>query len=131
MAIEQPNIRFGGAMAIQRAAQGFVDRLAPSDRIAVAGFGIGAPATPFTSDRERIKKALQRMVGQKQIGRSIDVGHNIALVEAQAIDRGDREMLAGMFTAHGVSSLQRYFVTDTARAIVDQFLILPEGGNVN
>jgi len=93
MAIDQPNIRFGGAMAIQRAAQGFVDRLAPSDRIAVAGFGIGAPATPFTSDRERIKKALQRMVGQKQIGRSIDVGHNIALVEAQAIDRGDRQML--------------------------------------
>ena len=76
-------------MAIQ-AGSAFVDRLAPSDRVAVAGFGIGAPATPFTSDRERIKKAIQRMVGQKQAGRSIDVGHNIALVEAQAIDRGDR-----------------------------------------
>ena len=33
------------------------------------------------------------MVGQKQIGRSIDVGHNIALVEAQAIEQGDRMML--------------------------------------
>jgi len=93
MAIDQPNIRFGGAMAIQKAAQAFIDRLAPSDRVAVAGFGIGAPATPFTSDRERIKKALSRMVGQRQLGRSVDVGHNIALVEAQAIERGDRDML--------------------------------------
>jgi VWFA-related protein len=93
IAVDQPNIRFGGAMAIQRATQGFVDRLAPSDRIAVAGFGIGAPSTPFTSDRERIKQALSRMVGQKQIGRSIDVGHNIALVEAQAIEKGDRAIL--------------------------------------
>jgi VWFA-related protein len=93
MAIDQPNIRFGGAMAIQRAAQAFIDRLTPSDRVAVAGFGIGAPATPFTSDRERTKQALSRMVGQKQVGRSIDVGHSIALVEAQAIDRGDRDIL--------------------------------------
>jgi VWFA-related protein len=93
MAIDQPNIRFGGAMAIQKAAQAFIDRLEPSDRVAVAGFGIGAPATPFTSDRERLKQALSRMVGQKQIGRSIDVGHSIALVEAQAIDRGDRMVL--------------------------------------
>ena len=93
MAIDQPNIRFGGAMAIQKAAQAFIDRLTPSDRVAVAGFGIGAPATPFTSDRERIKKALSRMVGQRQLGRSVDVGHNIALVEAQAIERGDRDML--------------------------------------
>ena len=30
------------------------------------------------------------MVGQKQVGRTVDVGHNIALAEAQAIDRGDR-----------------------------------------
>src|SRR6185503_12935582 len=92
-ASDEPDIRFGGAMAIQKAAQAFIDRLTPSDRVAVAGFGIGAPATPFTADRERIKKALSRMVGQRQLGRSVDVGHNIALVEAQAIERGDRDML--------------------------------------
>jgi len=59
----------------------------------VAGFGTGAPSTPFTADRARIKQALARMVGQRQAGRSVDVGHNIALVEAQAIERGDRAML--------------------------------------
>src|SRR6185436_8135752 len=62
MAVDQPNIRFGGAMAINKAANAFIDRLAPSDRVAVAGFGVGAPSTPFTADRARIKRALARMV---------------------------------------------------------------------
>jgi len=91
--VDQPNIRFGGAVAIAKAANSFIDRLAPSDRVAVAGFGIGAPATTFTADRERVKRAISRMVGQHQVQRSVDVGHNIALVEAQMIDRGDRSTL--------------------------------------
>ena len=93
MGIDQPNIRFGGAMAIAKAANAFIDHLAPSDRVAVAGFGIGAPGTAFTADREKVKRAIGRMVGQRQMGRSIDVGHNIALVEAQMIDKGDRSTL--------------------------------------
>ena len=33
------------------------------------------------------------MVGQRMAQRSVDVGHNIAFVEAQAIEKGDRAML--------------------------------------
>src|SRR5262249_14658300 len=94
--VDQPNIRFGGAMAIIHAADAFIDRLSPADRIAVAGFGVGAPATTFTADRERVKRTIGRMVGQRQVARSFDVGHNIALVEAQMIDRGDRSTLEGV-----------------------------------
>src|SRR6185312_1350424 len=65
IAVDQPSIRFGGAMAINKAANAFIDRLAPSDRVAVAGIGLGAPSTPFTQDRKRIKQAMARMVGQK------------------------------------------------------------------
>jgi len=93
LGIDQPNIRFGGAMAITRAANAFIDRLSPNDRIAVAGFGVGAPATPFTADRERVKRAISRMVGQKQPSRTVDHLHNIALTEAQMIDKGDRSTL--------------------------------------
>src|SRR5256885_16795757 len=98
LAVDQPNIRFGGAMAIVKAANGFIDRLTASDRIAVAGFGVGAPATTFTADRERVKRAISRMVGQRQTGRSVDVGHSIALVEAQMIDKGDRSTLESVQT---------------------------------
>jgi VWFA-related protein len=98
MAIDQPNIRFGGAMAINKAANAFVDRLGPADRVAVAGFGLGAPSTTFTADRARIKRAISRMVGQRQATRSVDLGHNIALVEAQAIEKGDRATLDSVQT---------------------------------
>jgi len=92
--VDEPNIRFGGSMAIAKAANEFVDRLTPSDRIAVAGIGAGAPATPFTADRQRIKQAIGRMTGKKQLGRStIDLGHNIGLTEAMQVERGDLSLL--------------------------------------
>ena len=91
IAVDQPNIRFGGAMAIAKAANAFIDRLNPSDRVAVAGIGVGAPATAFTSDRARIKQAISRMVGQK--APAMLAMHNVGLVEAIAIERGDPRML--------------------------------------
>jgi VWFA-related protein len=87
IAIDQPNIRFGGAIGITRAANGFIDRLLPSDRIAVAGIGVGAPATVFTSDRARVKQAIARMVGQKTP--EMRSTRSIAMVEAIAIERDD------------------------------------------
>lgn len=93
IAVDEPNIRFGGAQAIARAANAFIDRLLPSDRVAVAGFGTGAPSTVFTADRQRIKQAISRMVGQKQTGQLGDLGYMISTVEALAIDRGDTYML--------------------------------------
>jgi VWFA-related protein len=94
LAVDEPNIRFGGAMAIGRAANAFVDRLGPSDKVAVAGIGTGAPSTPFTSDRQRIKQAISRLAGRKHPGTSsIDLGHNIGLAEAMRVDRGDLSLL--------------------------------------
>jgi VWFA-related protein len=93
LVVDEPNIRFGGAMGITRAANAFVDRLMPSDRIAVAGIGQGAPATPFTADHQRVKQAIARMTGQKHSGRFVDLGHNIGLAEAMQVERGDIALL--------------------------------------
>jgi len=89
IAVDEPNIRFGGAMAIAKAANAFIDRLAPSDRIAVASFGTGGPATVFTADRARVKAAIARMRGQKTAVRGVDLGHSVSLTEALAIERSD------------------------------------------
>ena len=97
IAVDQPNIRFGGAMAIARAANAFIDRLTPSDRVAVAGIGLGAPATAFTADRARVKQAISRMVGQK-LPTSMISQHAIALVEALAIGRGDSNALEAVLS---------------------------------
>ena len=93
IAVDEPNIRFGGAMGIARAANGFIDRLLPTDRIAVASFGTGAPATSFTADRPRVKQTISRMAGQKEAGRTGITTHSIALTEALAIENGDRGTL--------------------------------------
>ena len=88
--VDEPNIRVGGAMAIAKAANGFIDRLSTSDRIAVASLGTGGPATVFTADRARVKAAIGRMVGQKHAGRDGGIlEYNVSLTEAMAIDRGD------------------------------------------
>ena len=104
IAVDEPNIRFGAALAISRAANAFVDRLLPSDRVAVAGFGTGAPATTFTADRQRIKQAISRMTGQKQAGHLSDLGYNMSATEALAIDRGDPTTFSQVVTRECASA---------------------------
>src|SRR5690349_3409821 len=88
MPVNEPNIRFGAARGIAAAANAFIDRLSPSDRIAAVGLALNSPATPFTADRDRVKKAILRMNGQRQqIAASRQ--YNIALSEAIQISNGD------------------------------------------
>src|SRR6185436_19633278 len=71
--VDQPNIRFGGAVGIRAALNGFLDRLQPSDRVA--------------ADRERVKQVIARMVGQGTV-RGFGL-YQISLSEAIAVQRGD------------------------------------------
>lgn len=90
--VDQPNIRFGGTVGIRRAVNGFIDRLQPADRAAIIGLGRGAPSTPFTSDRERLKKTIERLVGLYQ-PRGLML-HNIGVAEATEIQKGNTRILA-------------------------------------
>jgi VWFA-related protein len=91
LVIDQPNIRFGGFVGIRRAVNGFLDRLQPTDRVALVGIGPGAPSVPFTNDRERLRKTVERTAGQRQtMSRGF---YSIAISEAMAIRRGDGMML--------------------------------------
>lgn len=87
LAVDQPNIRFGATASIVRAASGFIDKLAPGDRVAIAGIGLGAPATQFTSDRDQIRQALLRMTGHRRAAATIM--HAISPTEAVQIVNGN------------------------------------------
>jgi VWFA-related protein len=91
--VDQPNIRNGGTLGIGAAVNAFIDRLDPADRIAAVGIGPGTAATPFTSDRERVKVAVSRMTGQRQ---ATSNQFSIAISEALAIRRGDSDALERM-----------------------------------
>ena len=91
LVIDQPNIRFGGFLGIRRTVNGFLDRLQPSDRVALVGIGPGAPTVGFTIDHERLRKAVDRTTGQRP---TIKGGfYQIAISEAMAIRRGDGMVL--------------------------------------
>ena len=64
--IDRLNIRFEGMVALRPAIDGFVDRLQPSDRVALVIDGYGTNNNlPFTTDRERVKSAVGRIAGQR------------------------------------------------------------------
>ena len=116
IAVDQPNIRFGGALAISRAANLFIDKLTPSDRVAVAGIGVGAPATVFTSDREKVKQAISRMVGQKT---PIMGGqHSVSITEALAFENGDQGTMNAVF-ARECAGMIRQSEADACRTDVE------------
>jgi VWFA-related protein len=92
LVIDQPNIRFGGAVGIRNAVNGFIDRLQPADRVSVVGIGAGARSLRFTSDKELVKQTVAAMQGSRQVVPSRQ-DLNIAISEAVAIRDGDRFVL--------------------------------------
>jgi VWFA-related protein len=119
--IDQPNIRFGGAVGLRRAVNGFIDRLRPSDRIAAVGIGPGSNSTPFTADRERVKQAIARMPGAQMKPSAFEF--NIALSEAMSIRKGDGYTLdrvlvreCGAPAANGSMTLEQQFCRSRAEA---------------
>jgi VWFA-related protein len=91
--VDQPSIRPGASPGIRSAMDTFLDELEPSDLVAAVGLGTGAPATPFSTDRALVKRALVRMRGQRErllsgSRRTVDLG------TALAINRGEPGRMA-------------------------------------
>ena len=61
--IDQPNIRFGGAIEHRAAINKFIDRLQPSDRVSVVNLGVGGKSLPFTTNRDQMKQVVSSATG--------------------------------------------------------------------
>ena len=87
IAVDQMNIRPGAARPILESAARFLDRLNPADRVAFVSYPEPGVVVDFTSDRQRLRLAMQRVIGTQSrfAGR-----RNIGLVEAIDIaQKGD------------------------------------------
>ena len=92
LAVDQLGIRFGGARGLLETAGKFVDTLSPADRTAFVAYPEPGISVGFTSDRLRLKQAMQRVVGRQQ---SYSGRFNIGLYEAIAIaEKGDGRIFA-------------------------------------
>ena len=87
IAVDQMNIRPGAARPILESAARFLDRLNPADRVAFVSYPEPGVVVDFTSDRQRLRLAMQKVIGTQSrfVGR-----RNIGLVEAIDIaQKGD------------------------------------------
>src|SRR4051794_5399927 len=83
-AVDQVNVRPGTLKTLMRTAAQFVDRLSPLDQVAFRAYPEPGPRVPFTTDRLRVKLALDSLIGH-QDGKSM-TRMNIGVTEAIAID---------------------------------------------
>jgi VWFA-related protein len=91
LVIDQPNIRFGGTASLRSGVNAFIDRLHPSDRVAVVGIGLGSVSTPFSASRERAKETVARLTGQRQVIHNDQ--YHLAISEAMQVYDGNPMVL--------------------------------------
>ena len=82
MLVDQGNIRTGAARSVMNSAKKFVDTLEPEDRVAVIAVPGPGELVDFTTDHDKVRESLLRIVGQAD---PIKARFNISITEAMAI----------------------------------------------
>lgn len=95
IAVDQLNVRPGTLRPLMDAASRFLDRLSPLDQVAFITYPEPGPRVNFTSDKLRLRLAMQGLIGQ---GSRLTLGqHNLGDIEALAIyNRRDQTVLAAV-----------------------------------
>jgi VWFA-related protein len=88
IAVDQTLIAPGSITPLLGTASQFVERLTPLDYAALVTFPEPGPHTDFTTDKTRVRQALQSVVGQPQ--HRGERNFNISLSEARIVSNSDR-----------------------------------------
>ncbi len=80
--IDQGNIRSGAARSSMTSAKKFVDTLTPEDRVAVIAVPGPGELVDFTTDHDKVREALLRVVGTAD---SLKSRFNLSVTEAMAL----------------------------------------------
>ena len=98
--VDQGNIRFGSARPVMQHALTFVDRLQPTDRLALVAVPGPGEMIDFTTDHAKVREAMLRVTG-----RATPPHHrfNISLTEAFALYRQSDALLINQVIARECS----------------------------
>ena len=83
LAIDQINVRPGSIRAVMSAAEKFLDKLSPLDQIAFVAYPEPGPRVGFTTDRLKLRLAMQSLIGHGV--RSDPTRFNMGVAEAVRI----------------------------------------------
>jgi VWFA-related protein len=122
--IDQGNIRTGAARPSMNSAKKFVDTLTPEDRVAVIAVPGPGELVDFTTNHDKVREALLRIVGNADPIRS---RFNISITEAMALYMNSDTRLAmeviirecGAATGAAIEQCQRDVENDAATIITD------------
>ena len=108
--IDQGNIRTGAARSSMNSAKKFIDTLTPEDRVSVIAVPSPGELVDFTTDHDKVREALLRIVGSADPLKS---RFNLSITEAMAIYmNSDMQMAAEVILrecagANAASELER------------------------
>jgi VWFA-related protein len=80
--VDQGNIRTGSARSVMNSAKKFVDTLTPEDRVAVIAVPGPGELVDFTTNHDRVRESLLRIVGQAG---ALKTRFNLSVTESMAI----------------------------------------------
>jgi VWFA-related protein len=90
--IDQGNIRTGAARSSMNSAKKFVDTLTPEDRVSVIAVPSPGELVDFTTDHDKVREALLRVVGN---GETLRSRYNLSITESMAIYMNSDTQMAG------------------------------------
>jgi VWFA-related protein len=115
IAVDENNIRAGGALPVMRAAGRFLDSLQPNDRVGLIAFPAGQ-RVEVTNNHQAVKDALTRISGHGQARSS---RHYVTLSEAFQITNGNQAVYNEVFDREcilAVGSSRQGSMTDLGAA---------------
>ena len=120
--VDQGNIRTGAARAVMNSAKKFVDTLTPEDRVAVISVPGPGELVDFTTNHDKVREALLRIVGSADQVRS---RFNISITESMALYlRSDIQLAAeviarecGAVAASEIERCEREVEQDAAEVV--------------
>lgn len=80
--VDQGNIRVGSARSVMNSAKKFVDTLTPEDRVAVVAIPGPGELVDFTTNHDRVRESLLRIVGQAG---ALRTRFNLSVTESMAL----------------------------------------------
>jgi VWFA-related protein len=121
LAVDQVNIKPGTVRTLMTTAARFVDRLSPLDQVAFVAYPEPGPRVNFTSDRLRVKLAMERLIGHEpntaQTRLNIGVSEAVAIYEKRdqiTMAEVERRECQNLRNAQAFEQCQRDIVQDSS-----------------
>lgn len=118
IAVDQSNIHPASIKPILNAASRFLDRLSPLDQVAFVTYPELGPRVSFTTDRLRVRLAMERLVGQPQPLPYSQV--NLGVSEALAIEQKRDQIVLTAVVARECGRFERQLRAQCERDVITE-----------